>query len=444
MRQYLNHLYTLVNGRVELIATSDILDADGNPTVRKQGLISPEIYPKIKSLNSQLTIEEHITFAHPIDSNELLHLLQKTIKRDYSLCQIHEKIGDETQLKKCCDYIYNFPYAKEILTAFSIETPDLFDQSLVSSYLACLLGQHQKLKEDDLNQLFLAAIFHDVGLLFIQRKIRNNTSRKFTGDEWRKLQLHPIIAEKMLREIKTFPSSSRKAILEHHENVDGSGYPFGKKLEKISPMALMIGLIDDAVAIYRKKFRPFGRSMYDVYPIIQMNTHNYPQDIISSMLFIIKQVPISISKNIEKSVVKDLIEYTYEQQLFINKIMDIIKQIHRNINDDYGIKALRNLINEHKQLGAIIDTSGLNESNYIEWLQRLDTDKIPELYNEVEHTRLMLEEVIYRLNNFYNRTTAFVSKTSSDLADGYKVLLQIYSSTTQPTLPYSIVNFWHR
>ncbi len=438
----MKHLYALICGRVDLIATVDIENDKGYPIVKAGGLITTELYNDLRTSTLLVSLEEAVCFSNKVSSDNIYRKIKKLVESDSSFLAIDEKFNNSNGLKKCCGSLVAYPVLDEILTAFSIEMPQLFDQSLVSAYLAYISCVISKKSQEESEITFLAALMHDIGLLFISRKVRNKAGC-LTGSEWRQMQLHPIIAYKMLKYIKGFPIEARKAILDHHENMDGSGYPSSKSGESISDLGLLIGLLDDIIAIYRKKFRPLNRSLNDVYPIVQMNTHSYPDEVLSDVLQILKEVEPSVNKDIDVDTLRDLIEYTYQQQLFINKLMDIIGQIHRGIIVEDNDKDVVKLQRDYDNLSVVIASSGLQESSYIEWLHTLNGEGSSQLYNEIEHTRLMLEEVIYRVNSFYNSASAYSSKYSNEIAVKYKVFVDVYASTIYPVVPSSLENYWN-
>ncbi len=89
--------------------------------------------------------------------------------------------------------------------------------------------------------LGLSALLHDVGKTKISKEVLT-VPRKLTDEEFEEIKRHTTIGYHILRECKFNDRSINLGALEHHEKLDGSGYPNNKT--RISPTAQIIGIID--------------------------------------------------------------------------------------------------------------------------------------------------------------------------------------------------------
>jgi HD-GYP domain-containing protein (c-di-GMP phosphodiesterase class II) len=67
---------------------------------------------------------------------------------------------------------------------------------------------------------------------------------KLTDEEYASIKRHPGDGERLLRQIGGFPEDVRALVLDHHERLDGSGYPNGKRAEAISLPARIMATCD--------------------------------------------------------------------------------------------------------------------------------------------------------------------------------------------------------
>jgi len=115
-----------------------------------------------------------------------------------------------------------------------------------------------ELSEKDQHLLEHAALLHDIGKAFVSEKILGKEG-ELTEQEWSLIKLHPSLAYEFL---KHFAPEVAEAILHHHENWDGSGYPDGLKGEEIPLLARIIRIADsiDAGCSKRtyKEAKPFA------------------------------------------------------------------------------------------------------------------------------------------------------------------------------------------
>ena len=107
-----------------------------------------------------------------------------------------------------------------------------------SRKIAELAGKDEK----DCEEVYYAALLHDVGKIGISRTILNKTE-KLTDDEYKIVKEHPNIGASILSSISESPYLSIGA-KSHHERYDGKGYPEGLKGEDIPEIARIIAVAD--------------------------------------------------------------------------------------------------------------------------------------------------------------------------------------------------------
>lgn len=149
----------------------------------------------------------------------------------------------EPDVAKCFNKIKNY-------------SNELFHHSLNVAILSVVLGIHHYHKQQTLEELFVSALFHDYGKIFISRCILEKTDT-LTLDERKTIELHSIAGYFYLKQETKFNERMLNAILDHHERVDGSGYGLCKDSGSISDYAKIIAISDvyDAMIsdrIYRK------------------------------------------------------------------------------------------------------------------------------------------------------------------------------------------------
>ncbi len=134
-----------------------------------------------------------------------------------------------------------------------------FHHSVNVGVFAVAVGRRMGLKEEDLNLLSLAGICHDLGKSKIDKAIINKPS-KLTDEEFQEIKNHPRFSYEILSNNPEIPSVVKQAALLHHENENGSGYPFGKEDKEIPLFAKIIHAVDvyDALTCKRAYKDPFA------------------------------------------------------------------------------------------------------------------------------------------------------------------------------------------
>ena len=133
-----------------------------------------------------------------------------------------------------------------------------YEHSLSVSFYATLMGMALDYAKEELTNLTVAGLLHDLGKQMIPESILNKPG-KLTEEEYEKVKQHPYLGYIMLRENHTISSTIRVSIYQHHENEDGSGYPCHLKGDQIYRFAKIIHIVDVYDALISK--RPYKEPM---------------------------------------------------------------------------------------------------------------------------------------------------------------------------------------
>jgi HD-GYP domain-containing protein (c-di-GMP phosphodiesterase class II)/DNA-binding LacI/PurR family transcriptional regulator len=177
----------------------------------------------------------------------LFHQIQEQAK--YLVAE-QEHLKNEAELRKVIE-----GFIKTI--ALTVETRDPYTaghQFRVAD-LACAIGIEMGLSKEQMEGLRMASIVHDLGKIYIPVDILNKPGR-LKDVEFSLIKNHPEIAYEILKSFE-FPWPIAQIILQHHERLNGSGYPSGLKDEEINFIAKILAVADviEAMASNRP-YRP--------------------------------------------------------------------------------------------------------------------------------------------------------------------------------------------
>lgn len=109
--------------------------------------------------------------------------------------------------------------------------------------LSTLIGTWMGLDESEQSMLTLAATLHDVGKVRIADDILNKPD-KLTPDEFDEMKRHTIYGYEMLRETVGLSPRIANVALQHHERMDGSGYPLRVNALQLDPLSRIVAVAD--------------------------------------------------------------------------------------------------------------------------------------------------------------------------------------------------------
>ena len=126
--------------------------------------------------------------------------------------------------------------------------------------LAAQVGEELKLSASARRQLAVGGLLHDIGKLSVPLEILNKPG-KLTDDEFAAIKRHPVDGRKLLEELGGFSERIHGLVSDHHERLDGSGYPRGLKAGELSVQTRILAVVDvyDALVsdrVYRAAWAP--------------------------------------------------------------------------------------------------------------------------------------------------------------------------------------------
>lgn len=124
------------------------------------------------------------------------------------------------------------------------EQESIYYHVLNVSVLSMMLAKNLNMSEQDVKMIGLGALFHDIGKLKIPSQILRKTE-PLTQPEANLLKLHTRYGVELLKLTQTFPNEAWPIIEQHHEWLDGTGYPQGLKDVAISPLARVVAVVNE-------------------------------------------------------------------------------------------------------------------------------------------------------------------------------------------------------
>jgi PAS domain S-box-containing protein len=165
--------------------------------------------------------------------------------------------------------------------------------------VAMAIGKKLELSEEDVTGIGLAAALHDIGKIYIPQEILKSRDQL---SDWQLnvVKDHPEVGFNILKtvELKTpgFPWPIAELVLQHHERLDGSGYPQGLAGEEILPGARILAVADVVAAMTTD--RPHRKAPGLEKAIEEITTNRsilYDPDVVDACLEVIKEGRIKLN-----------------------------------------------------------------------------------------------------------------------------------------------------
>ncbi len=139
--------------------------------------------------------------------------------------------------------VTSYPFVSDLLASLGTTDDYTVTHSLAVSMLSTMLGRWLGLNEEQLVDLSISSTLHDIGKVKIPIEILNKPS-KLSPEEFIFMKKHTIFGYEMIRATEGTKLEQALAALEHHERLDGRGYPFGIGKDRISYFAKIVAIAD--------------------------------------------------------------------------------------------------------------------------------------------------------------------------------------------------------
>jgi len=248
----------------ELIAIADTIDVTNHlQRLEPENLlgIRNTIIEKTGNLFSKIAAE---TMLKILDDSTLLSLKDNVIKQTLS----------EVLLPWTVDIQTETIFGLASFIAKIIDYKSVFTQkhSTQIANKALLMGKHYGYDPQELAEIYLAASLHDLGKLAIPSDILEKPG-KLSKEEFEIIKSHVRITWELLSDIEGFETICQWAS-NHHEKLDGSGYPFGKKVSELDFNSKLLVCLDLYQAISEERPYHPGRSHKDTMQLLYEMANN--------------------------------------------------------------------------------------------------------------------------------------------------------------------------
>lgn len=254
-----------------MVLAKDVMQSNGILLLNKDTVLTAELITKLKFWGfTEVEVEEpllslkdqqeaalapQIAAAHDRVVGITENIMSSGDAKDLDANLLRGMVGDlDSQIELNTNVLLNLSH---------IKTHDnyLFSHVTNVAILAMIIGKELKLKDQELKDLGLSALLHDFGMTQIDRNLYDK-SQSLSPDEWLEIKRHPVYSLELLQQSGRFSEAVLRGVHEHHERMDGSGYPQGIRGSDIHLFGRIIAVADvyDACISprkHRKRMTPY-------------------------------------------------------------------------------------------------------------------------------------------------------------------------------------------
>lgn len=238
-------------------------------------------------------IENHIYKVEEtaINSRTIIkNVLEKHIYRHNSDLKI---IGE--QAEKIIESVIEEPEVITNITEMRNISTDMYTHCISVCALSTIMALRLKMSEKQVRNISIGAILHDIGLRYIKVPYMNTNETYMNVKDALEYKKHTIFGYSSLQDEGWIPDIAKEIILLHHERIDGKGYPFQHKGDKIKTEVKLVSLCDDFESLISGVGSP-KLKIYEAIEYIKANQGiKYDATITDKLLESVAVYPVGIN-----------------------------------------------------------------------------------------------------------------------------------------------------
>jgi HD-GYP domain-containing protein (c-di-GMP phosphodiesterase class II) len=437
---YAQHL-AQVNEKNEVTAHEDILNQQGVLVVAAGTQIDAESVGKISKFKLQKKLDNSIAIENELDGDGLIAEFKKFIHQDPQFQSVFQESQANDLLRECCYYYQRFPKITQKITVLFQNIPHLFHAALLASWQIVMIAKSLALDPDEAKNIFIAALCRDLGFLHLPRllsdsvlkaKAPDDTTVVFDEHQRHQFRAHPLISAKVLDAVNDLPNDIGIMVANHHEHIDGRGYPNGLASSKLNASTELLILADAMSEIYLTRLKPENRSLRDLIPMLQISSRSYCDEGFKALMALLKRADLPEDCHIDSFVSSFFVDEIKQKDALLVKQVAILEKTIVDLGFKHKILQLHLIQGMYFNLVININGAGIVDEAYIRWLDFVKEDPQPWSLREAEDVFLMVEEASLVVTNIMYKMER-LSKHPK-LEDAKKMQLKVALSLLQANI----------
>jgi HD superfamily phosphohydrolase YqeK len=242
-----------------IIAARDIFDISGTKLWARDLPVSQALQRKLLDRQLREPLESCLKAEDGVTARSLVEAVEAMLKQATPLTALLLTHADAI-LREAAKLPVH-PVAQLLLTATRSSRPAAYQHAIQAMALNGALMLAQGGKPSDLRTAMLCGLLHDLGEMYIGPEFGEaDAERTLDVLSYQQLVVHPHVGHLLIAQLTDYPAEIARAIAEHHERMDGSGYPHCLRGEQLSMHGRLLAVTESTLATLSEPAAPLSRA----------------------------------------------------------------------------------------------------------------------------------------------------------------------------------------
>ncbi|OGB28245.1 MAG: hypothetical protein A3F78_03455 [Burkholderiales bacterium RIFCSPLOWO2_12_FULL_61_40] len=294
-KQHFTQAVAELGEKQPVVASCAIFNANGVKIVDKGTLINLGLYERLMQHKLAEPIESCVSSSDTVTAKALRTSAQEVLDG----IPFFGRMAPEGRPRSLMlDAIETMPLPAPVAFQLTIARdvrPEIYQRLIRTALTAAWLTKTPLLSRFDMNIACAAGMLHDIGMLHVDPLLLS-PEHVLNGAQQRQLYSHPLVSTMLIERHHQYPRELIRAVGEHHECMDGSGYPRHLIGDAISPLGKLLSLAQVVAAMFSPD-RDAPELRLSV--LLRMNTHRYDSTLALQIIGLLQSPANSLGARLE-------------------------------------------------------------------------------------------------------------------------------------------------
>lgn len=270
-------------GTRELVVSEDIRDQRGMLLVARGQRVSAGLRERLIARRLLRPLESSLEYCDELRPSEVQLAAQRELDEHPGLARM---LGDEVrQVLGVLARARTLSAPGTLLTTLGQTRPAAFSHAVRVAMIAAWLAASLSRSDGAMREAAEVGLLHDLGEMYFDPALLDIPEARQDFAQWRMCCVHPVIGAALLGESGVYSPQQAVAVREHHERVDGSGYPVGYRA--LSPLGRLLSSAEvlDTLLERERDERPLAR----IRIAMRMVPGQFPREVVDLVSGRLKQ-----------------------------------------------------------------------------------------------------------------------------------------------------------
>lgn len=237
-------------------ASEDIYDANGMKLLAKGATLAPGMQERLIRRKLRKPLETCLSVADGVSIAQVTEMAQRLLDEIPPLRICADRVSAQRSPVEVLSKIVLHNSMTTLLSmSYKSEGQRHFRHTVLVALIATILAMRARLSSDEVFAVAHAGLLHDVGEMYLDPAYLQSGAH-LKPEEWKRMVVHPRVGQMVIREMTPYPPSVSRAVGEHHERLDGSGYPHRIESRQISREGSIVAAAETLGGIFMRPDNP--------------------------------------------------------------------------------------------------------------------------------------------------------------------------------------------